>query len=289
MSPTSTRRPRCLDTKLWTSPVCSTHCVTQRSPSSSSRSSRSRFGSPMAVRTAAMRWSESRRAPATSCLIVIGLAFRGGRRRRPRLRCVTAKNTRRERRVPAPTDSITATTDVTAAPHPILAARCTPPRSPAGSSGSSGKPTSHRSAFMIFGTELRRWLSPAAPTSSPSRRCSGTPRSGSPPTYTSVLPEVARAAAEAAAAMVPRMTPTGSRVPISSPSGPRNDAGPRSTRKKAQVKRGAPPGTRSPNPRIRSRAWPGCWCRSTVEAGVDRESAVRWQSGLPRSAAIAGG
>jgi integrase len=71
-------------------------------------------------------------------------------------------------------------------------------------------------------------------------------------TYTSVLPEVARAAAEAAARLVPRTTSTGSRVPISSPSGPRNDAGPSSTRKKAQVKRGAPPGTRTPNPRIKS-------------------------------------
>jgi integrase len=71
-------------------------------------------------------------------------------------------------------------------------------------------------------------------------------------TYTSVLPEVARAAAEAAARLVPRRTPAGGDVPISSPSGTRDDSGLSSRRKKAQVSTGAPPGTRTPNPRIKS-------------------------------------
>jgi integrase len=71
-------------------------------------------------------------------------------------------------------------------------------------------------------------------------------------TYTSVLPEVARAAAEAVARLVPRALRRDPAGPISAPSGPRNDAGLPSTGKKAQVKRGAPPGTRTPNPRIKS-------------------------------------
>ena len=71
-------------------------------------------------------------------------------------------------------------------------------------------------------------------------------------TYTSVLPEVARAAAEAAARLVPRMTWRDSTGLISAPSGSENDTGPSSQKKKAQVRRGAPPGTRTPNPRIKS-------------------------------------
>jgi integrase len=71
-------------------------------------------------------------------------------------------------------------------------------------------------------------------------------------TYTSVLPEVARAAAETVARLVPRALRRDPAGPISAPSDPRNDAGLPSTRKKAQVKRGAPPGTRTPNPRIKS-------------------------------------
>jgi integrase len=71
-------------------------------------------------------------------------------------------------------------------------------------------------------------------------------------TYTSVLPEVARAAAEAVARLVPRALRRDPAGPISAPSGPQNDTGLPSSRKKAQVKRGAPPGTRTPNPRIKS-------------------------------------
>ena len=55
--------------------------------------------------------------------------------------------------------------------------------------------------------------------------------------YTSVLPEVAHAAAEAVARLVPRTPRPDPAGPISAPSDPRNDAGPPSTRKKAQVER----------------------------------------------------
>jgi integrase len=73
-------------------------------------------------------------------------------------------------------------------------------------------------------------------------------------TYTSVLPQVARVAAEAANALVPRAHRTQHHpaAPISHPSGPENDAGPPPKKAKGQVKRGAPPGTRTPNPRIKS-------------------------------------
>jgi len=71
-------------------------------------------------------------------------------------------------------------------------------------------------------------------------------------TYTSVLPEVARAAAEAAVRLVPRGPYVDGPGPISAPSGPRNDTGRSLTRKKGQVRAGAPPGTRTPNPRIKS-------------------------------------
>ena len=64
-------------------------------------------------------------------------------------------------------------------------------------------------------------------------------------TYTSVLPQIARAAAEATIALVPRAMRTDDigAAPISHPSGPRNDSGLSPTRKRAQVRRGAPPGT----------------------------------------------
>ena len=57
-------------------------------------------------------------------------------------------------------------------------------------------------------------------------------------TYTSVLPEVAREAAEAAARLVPRKTPTSGYVPISSPPSPQDDTGLSPRRKKAQVRWG---------------------------------------------------
>jgi integrase len=65
-------------------------------------------------------------------------------------------------------------------------------------------------------------------------------------TYTSVVPEVARAAAEAAAQIVPRQTlPTSAGgVPSTSLAPGRKNASARSSRlKKAQVRAGAPPGT----------------------------------------------
>jgi integrase len=74
-------------------------------------------------------------------------------------------------------------------------------------------------------------------------------------TYTSVVPEVARAAAEAAATIVPRRTvPKGAdgATSTSLAPGPENMTERSSRRKKAQVSTGAPPGTRTPNPRIKS-------------------------------------
>ena len=73
-------------------------------------------------------------------------------------------------------------------------------------------------------------------------------------TYASVLPEVARRAAEAAARLVPRGRSADPRQPgpISVPSGSEDDSGPPPRRAKGQVSGGAPPGTRTPNPRIKS-------------------------------------
>ena len=64
-------------------------------------------------------------------------------------------------------------------------------------------------------------------------------------TYTSVLPEVAREAAEAAARLVPRKTPTSGYVPISSPPSRQDDTGlaPPKEESPGQVGWGAPPGT----------------------------------------------
>jgi integrase len=77
-------------------------------------------------------------------------------------------------------------------------------------------------------------------------------------TYTSVLPAVARAAAEAVAGIIPRSSRNGgvaAALPVGYHDGrkeatmgeKRTDLGP-----KAQVRTGAPPGTRTPNPRIKS-------------------------------------
>jgi integrase len=74
-------------------------------------------------------------------------------------------------------------------------------------------------------------------------------------TYTSVLPEVARSAAEATALIVPRrIMPKGASGAAStslaqSRKKPHNQT---VRTKKAQVRTGAPPGTRTPNPRIKS-------------------------------------
>jgi hypothetical protein len=57
-------------------------------------------------------------------------------------------------------------------------------------------------------------------------------------TYTSVLPEVAREAAEAAARMVPRSTPTGPTGPISAPSVGAGETAKRSRKAKPQVSGG---------------------------------------------------
>ncbi len=73
-------------------------------------------------------------------------------------------------------------------------------------------------------------------------------------TYSHLLRGVGQAAAEATAAMVPRAP----RAPMGDPEdttcnpGLRNDTGPSSTETKGQVGTGAPPGTRTPNPRIKS-------------------------------------
>ena len=75
-------------------------------------------------------------------------------------------------------------------------------------------------------------------------------------TYTSVLPETARQAAEAAVAIVPRAAAlsqpddAGPSSPV--PHGPGYDAGLLLRGEEAQVRCCAPPGTRTPNPRIKS-------------------------------------
>ncbi len=71
-------------------------------------------------------------------------------------------------------------------------------------------------------------------------------------TYTSVLPEVARAAAEAAARMVPPAPRADFPGPISHPSGSPEDADPVPVQTKVQVSGGGPPGDRTRNPRIKS-------------------------------------
>jgi hypothetical protein len=87
-------------------------------------------------------------------------------------------------------------------------------------------------------------------------------------TYTSVVPEIARAAAEAAAAIVPltgrakksraahsagKKKASGTpRLPIGS-HGAKNTTGRSSQRKNAQLRKGAPPGTRTPDPLIKNR------------------------------------
>ncbi len=75
-------------------------------------------------------------------------------------------------------------------------------------------------------------------------------------TYTSVSPRLAREAAERTAAMVPRTARHGDAtgtdgLPLVS-QGPKMTLGAPSERKNAQVRTGAPPGTRTPNPRIKS-------------------------------------
>ncbi len=80
-------------------------------------------------------------------------------------------------------------------------------------------------------------------------------------TYSHLLGGVGRSAAEAAAARVPR-------VPSKSiASGCENDAGPAPREVKGQVTRCAPPGTRTPNPRIKSRAGYGCTGRHSGVQG----------------------
>jgi integrase len=69
-------------------------------------------------------------------------------------------------------------------------------------------------------------------------------------TYTSLFEEAEREAAEAAAALVPRVAGRG--VPNVFPIEPENDAGPSPQQTKGQVRRGAPPGTRTPDPLIKS-------------------------------------
>ena len=74
-------------------------------------------------------------------------------------------------------------------------------------------------------------------------------------TYASVLPEIARQAAEAAAALVPQpptVQPDDGGVSPSLASDPENDQGHPSDEKDAQVTDCAPPGTRTPDPLIKS-------------------------------------
>ncbi|TDC85919.1 site-specific integrase [Micromonospora sp. KC606] len=77
-------------------------------------------------------------------------------------------------------------------------------------------------------------------------------------TYTSVSPRLARAEAERVAQAIPRavqMAPeaaTGTLGPPSVPLGPKTKLRALPSRKNAQLKAGAPPGTRTPNPRIKS-------------------------------------
>jgi integrase len=69
-------------------------------------------------------------------------------------------------------------------------------------------------------------------------------------TYSHLLEGVGRAAAEQAAALVPRSSR--STVPTSSPQKPENEAAPSLDDTKALVERGGPPGDRTQNPRIKS-------------------------------------
>jgi hypothetical protein len=78
-------------------------------------------------------------------------------------------------------------------------------------------------------------------------------------TYTSVSPRLARAAAEKSASMVPRAvkttsdeTTTGTHGLPSVFQGPKMTLGALLKTESAQVGTGAPPGTRTPNPRIKS-------------------------------------
>jgi hypothetical protein len=70
-------------------------------------------------------------------------------------------------------------------------------------------------------------------------------------TCTTVLLEVAREAAEATARLVPRRHDDGVTTPCAS--GSENKIGRSSRRNNAYVRPGAPPGTRTPNPGIKSR------------------------------------
>jgi integrase len=71
-------------------------------------------------------------------------------------------------------------------------------------------------------------------------------------TYQHLLEGVGRQAAEASAALVPRSPVHVHRDPIRYPSGSEDDDAVPPVQAKPQVRRGAPPGTRTPNPRIKS-------------------------------------
>jgi hypothetical protein len=74
-------------------------------------------------------------------------------------------------------------------------------------------------------------------------------------TYTSVVPEVARAAAEAAATIVPRRIKpkgAGGAASTSLAQGRKKASGRSSNRKKGQFRTGAPPGTRTSKPAVKS-------------------------------------
>ena len=75
-------------------------------------------------------------------------------------------------------------------------------------------------------------------------------------TYTSVSPRLAKEAAELTAAMVPRTArhgdATGTDVLPLFSQDPEKPKSALPNRKNAQVSTGAPPGTRTPNPRIKS-------------------------------------
>jgi len=91
-------------------------------------------------------------------------------------------------------------------------------------------------------------------------------------TYTSVSPRLAREAAERTAAMVPRTARQGDAtgtdgLPSVSQSRKMTLGAP-SQRKNAQVSTGAPPGTRTPNPRIRSGRHTPPRCRGVSRARV---------------------
>jgi hypothetical protein len=74
-------------------------------------------------------------------------------------------------------------------------------------------------------------------------------------TYTHMVGSVGRQAAEAAAALVPRLgggEGSAAALPLRCQSAPENDDGRSPAEENAQVRGGAPPGTRTPNPRIKS-------------------------------------